>query len=104
MAKDPYELVSSDFSDFVGRMIDLSILSCYSKDSQFRPEAEWRHIIHRHDVVGPIHYDKEHSCEYILESVPGRIVQIITRMKKSESDIFEESIPEHINLIRQDLD
>ena len=100
IAKESYDDVAPDFSHLVSRMIDLSILSCYSKDSVFRPEAEWRHIIHRSDVTDPILYDVSHSSEFILQTIPGSISQIIIRMPTDLADIFESSLPKCYDVVR----
>ena len=87
LAKEHFDDVKDDFINLMKEVIDLSYMSFYTKKPDFDKETEWRQIVSCIDE-SRIKLD-ENEKPFIIESIPGRIVCIESRLPK---DLHEKMV------------
>ncbi len=97
IANDNYETLKDDLESLTKEIINLSYMSFYTKKPGFDKETEWRHLVLCNDP-SRIELDKD-GFKYIIESIPGRIVKIESRLSKSEFDLLKSKLNPDIELI-----
>ncbi len=82
IAKEGFDSIKDDLESSTKEIINLSHMSFYTKKPVFDKETEWRQLVSCSDP-SRIKLDEE-GYKFIVESIPGRIVKVESRLPEKE--------------------
>jgi len=100
LAKEPFDSVINYIDNYLASVIDVSIMSCYTKNQHYRDEHEFRMLIHKDNCPFDILKDEKNDTEYINASIPGRIVKIVSRMSEENNTALKTLADQNIEICK----
>ncbi|WII08080.1 hypothetical protein PED39_02465 [Methanomassiliicoccales archaeon LGM-RCC1] len=82
IAKEGFDSIKDDLESSTKEIINLSHMSFYTKKPEFDKETEWRQLVSCSDP-SRIKLDED-GYKFIVESIPGRIVKVESRLPEKE--------------------
>ena len=90
LSVENYSVVEDDIKNAVEELVNLSIMSFYTKKPEFFKESEWRAVIPK--SPGMIVRKDNDGFYFIIDNIPGKIVKIESRMPSSCNKKLESAL------------
>ena len=97
IAKEGFDSLKDDLESLTKEIINLSYMSFYTKRPDLDKETEWRQLVPCNDP-SRIKLD-EKGYKFIVESIPGRIIKIESRLPSSDYNLLKTKLDPAIEVI-----